>query len=747
MFASKPLRIAIVFLFLLLPAAGIYFSAKLKSNYDFDAFFPKGDTEYEFYLEFKERFESSGSSITLTVTRPGGVFNREFLNRVYAFQLEAGSIDSILSVNSILSARDVIHDPLIPRYRHVLRRNAPQKYREDSIAILSDPRMVNNYIDKSGKYLAIYLQHPRAMTKDAQSKLVGDIRNLLEKHELKQHAMVGIPVTNVRFTETNESEFRRYAVLATLLMLIAVAVMFRKFWAVTVAVLSVSAGQLIFFGFLGILGITLNQLSNLFLILMTISATSNIVHLISKYAGELRLGREKMEAIRNTIRQIGPAVFLTSWTTAVGLVSLATNDLPPIREFGIFAGIGIMISYATVMVFGLVMLSFLGHKQIAIHRTNPGYTEKINAWFYRLTLLRPRRVKWIVAISILICFAGISQISTNLKDTRDFPRNSIEKADYILVDSILEGIGSLDLALEAGTGKTMHDLAVLREIEKLELKLSSMDGVGNIYSPNLMWRNAVRSWYHNAADKYRMPDENEFPVVRSILEKRETGKTMNQLISRDGKSGLMMAKVRNVGSDKLTKLNVEIFDFAAAEINPELLKVTRTGPKWIFLVHQKKLATGMLWSLLVAVGVVAVCMAFMFRKFSFLAISMIPNLLPLLATGAMIGFLDFILDAKVAVTFTISFGIAVDDTIHFLSHFRIVRKEGLPLEEAIRRTMLDCGKPVTITTIVLFFGFAILTTSAFPPTFMIGFLIAATLGIALFADILLLPLLLRAFLK
>lgn len=743
----KSLRIIAIVLFLGLDVGSAFLASTLESHYSFNAFIPEKDEEHEFYKEFKKKFDQSNHSIVLLVGNDGGLFQEDFLLNLRTFQTAIRKVPHITKANSILSMKDYIHDPFMPRYKNLLRVKSPNTYATDSTAIMDDPRMVNNYIDSTGSYFAIYLEHERDLDRDTLRKMVHDIRSTLEDNEIKEYSAVGIPFSSTIIIDVLESEFRLYIILSTVLMILAVAMMFRRFWGVVIALFSVLSGQLIFFGFLGAMGQTLNQMSNLYPILMVIVGTSDIVHLMSKYSDELIAGKPKREALKITMKEIGLATFMTSLTTAIGFASLATSDLPPVREFGLLAAVGVFIAYITVMVLGLILLSFFGPEQITVLRKKPGLIPRFNEAIYRLTLNRPGRVKIGGLLVLVFAGYGISQISTNLGDTRDFPGDCVERSDYVHIDSVMKGIASIDLALMAKGDHDIDDLAVMKEIKKVEDKIARCNGVGNVYSPLVVWRNCVRSYNMNANKAYRLPTEEEYPKVKNLIEKNRRKEGFGTLIGNDRKSGYLSAKVENIGSDEVMKVNSELMEFVKAEVDQEVLQVRQTGSKWIFITHQKKLVFSLMKSLGLAVIVVSIFMALVFRKISLLFISLIPNLIPLAVTGAMIGYFDFVMDAKVAIVFTIAFGIAVDDTIHFLSKFKLDRAKGYSVEEAIHNTFRESGKAITITTIILFLGFIILTTSAFPPTFMIGTLIAVTLIVALVADLLIIPILLRTFLK
>jgi predicted RND superfamily exporter protein len=136
-------------------------------------------------------------------------------------------------------------------------------------------------------------------------------------------------------------------------------------------------------------------------------------------------------------------------------------------------------------------------------------------------------------------------------------------------------------------------------------------------------------------------------------------------------------------------------------------------------------------------------MALLFQNWKMLIISLVPNVVPLLLAGALLGFIGIELEAGISVVFAIVFGIAVDDTIHFLSKFKLSQRKGLSVDEALKITFLETGKAICLTTIILFFGFLIMLFSVHPPSVSIGLLISVTLFSAVFADLLLIPILIR----
>ena len=199
----------------------------------------------------------------------------------------------------------------------------------------------------------------------------------------------------------------------------------------------------------------------------------------------------------------------------------------------------------------------------------------------------------------------------------------------------------------------------------------------------------------------------------------------------------------DVGSDFADSIHAEILGWISANIDSSLLKCRITGTAFLYDSANHYLVKSLFGGLTIAFVLISLLMALLFRNWKMVIISLIPNVLPIIVTAGIMGFSGIVLDAPTAVIFVIAFGIAVDDTIHFLSKFRFERSRGTELEESIRKATTETGKAIFLTSVILIFGFALLMTSAYVPTFRVGLLISITLLVAVVTDLLLLPLLLR----
>lgn len=218
------------------------------------------------------------------------------------------------------------------------------------------------------------------------------------------------------------------------------------------------------------------------------------------------------------------------------------------------------------------------------------------------------------------------------------------------------------------------------------------------------------------------------------------------LISKDKKKTRVSSKVKDVGAENIKAMSARIDDWLSENIDPEVIQFQQTGTGLLLDKNSEFVKESLLNGLLIALVIVSLLMGLLFRNWKMLFLALVPNLIPLLFAAALIGFTGVALEAGVSIVFAIIFGIAVDDTIHFLSKYKLAKDQyDGDMERALQITFQECGKAIIFTTIILFFGFLILFFSTNQPAVTIGLLISVTLISALVADLTILPVLIRKF--
>ena len=248
---------------------------------------------------------------------------------------------------------------------------------------------------------------------------------------------------------------------------------------------------------------------------------------------------------------------------------------------------------------------------------------------------------------------------------------------------------------------------------------------------------------NNRPDAYELPEtEQRFEQYRRMVEQIPKMNT-NVLVSKDKQKARITSRILDMGSDTIKQMGQRIDRWIATNTDSSIVDVKRTGTGLIIDKNAEYVRRNLLQGLGVAILIISILMALLFKNWRMLFISLVPNLFPLILAGALLGYLGIELEAGISIVFAVIFGIAVDDTIHFLSKYKLARVKGLDREAAIMITFRETGKAIILTSIILFFGFLVMLFSVHPPSVTIGLLISLTLLSAVVSDLLLIPLLIR----
>jgi predicted RND superfamily exporter protein len=244
-------------------------------------------------------------------------------------------------------------------------------------------------------------------------------------------------------------------------------------------------------------------------------------------------------------------------------------------------------------------------------------------------------------------------------------------------------------------------------------------------------------------DEYKLPDDTaDLNRDLALLRKNHNSKQVKAIVTPNGKQARFTAKMRDAGSRELEKYNTALRQYIRTHTDSTTLKFTITGTANLIDVNNKNLITNTLQGLLTGVGILGLITLVLHRSVKMMFVFLIPNLVPLVIMAGLMGLLGIELKSSTAIFFSIAFGIATDDTIHFISRFRLELRQGYSPLRAFRQTYFETGKAVFLTTLILLGGFVSLITSDFESIYLFGLLTAITLFVALLSEIFLLPVLL-----
>ena len=737
--------ILIVFAFLTLGSG--YFVTQLQFAFSLDQFFPEGDKDLEFFQEFTEEFENDLNFLLIAVERKEGVFEKEFLEKFHDFTIKAKQIPEVTESMSLTKASYPLKTPFTITSIPAIHIEKPDRYEKDKAKILADKRFAGNLISKDATSLVLSLKTVTDVQIEESEALLKGIEDLIQQYNFENHYILGPANFTKEMVRMQKREIIVSTLISGLLVCLVMFWIFRKMPGVMIALSSIGLGLLLFFGLLGAMGRPMNAMAALYPVLMVIVGTSDVVHIMSKYIDENKKGKSKSDAIKITIKEIGLATLLTSLTTAIGFISLTTSKLTPIKDFGWNAALGVIVAYVTVIFFTTALISVYRADQLIKFGKSEAFWNNFMDKFYHFTKDNPRQIAIGSLATILLCFWGISKITTNYRIESNLPMGAKITEDFLFFEKEFSGFRPIELAVFTQGDYDTNDFAVINQIDKVEKHLDASPVFLGTTSITSVYKSINQMYQGNKASAYQMPStEKKFKKYQKVIERIPQNNT-NILVSKDGKKARISTKTLDIGADSIKYVSQNLDAWIAKNTDPNIVTFKQTGTGLILDKNAEYVRTSLLQGLGGAVLIVSILMALLFKNIRMLIISLIPNMVPLLLAGALLGFLQIELEAGISIIFAVVFGIAVDDTIHFLSKYKLARNKGLDMEAALHITFMETGKAICLTTVILFFGFLVLLFSIHPPSITVGLLISVTLVSALFGDLLLIPLLIRWFNK
>lgn len=737
----------IIAAFILFIPVCLYQVYHLKFSFDFEQFFPEGDPDLEFFQDFIKEFETDDNFLLIAVENSPTVFEQDFLEKFHEFTLKVRELPHVTRVQSLTTMDYPVKTPFGINSVPIIHIDQPAKYNYDKSRILEDKRFINNFIDEKAQSIAISARTIDGINLDQSKEMMEAYKALLAEYDFEEVHLLGRAYFQDELVKMQMNEIIVTTILSGILMIFILMFIFRKPIGVWVALSSIGLGLLYFLGIMGLLGRELNIMAALYPVLMLIVGTSDVIHIMSKYVDELRKGSPKREAMVVTIKEIGLATLFTSITTAIGFATLMTSNVRPIREFGANAALGVVIAYVTVIFLTTSLLTLFSKEQIIKESKASDFWHKLMQNWYGKTLRHGKLIVGISAVVVALCFYGMTQITMNYTVESNLPITAKITEDFLYFEEKFSGFRPIEFAITVKQDSLDADsYEVLREVSKIEDKLLENESFRSIVGLTTIYKSLERMNKGNRSDAYSFPpDKKSFEKSKRLVDRM--GSDVAMMVSRDRKKTRISTRIADIGAESIKSEGELIDNWINENVDTSLIRVKRTGTGLLMDKNSVYIRDNLLSGLGIALLLVSLLMALLFRNYRMLIVALIPNFIPVLFAAGLLGFLGIQLEAGVSIVFAVVFGIAVDDTIHFLSKYKLARNKKKSVEESIKITFEETGKAITFTTIILFFGFLMMFFSNHPPTVTVGILISVTLVGALICDLFLLPVLMRSILK
>ncbi|WP_227785359.1 efflux RND transporter permease subunit [Hymenobacter sp. BT770] len=736
----------------LLSAFSAYYVTQLRFNYNFNDFYPAGDPDLDYYQGYTQRFGNDNDYLLLGVEAPAGktVFDPAFLAQVDSLTQLARRQRHVLHVTSPTTLANTVVEGLGAFSLPYLNPREPGRRADDSTLIYRTPGLVGNVFSPDARAVALVLQITPDLTKPPGDSLFAALRGGITRLGLPEERVhfAGKLVAQSVFVDRLKWELVVFMSLSVLLVTGLLWLTFRTWWGVVLPLIVVLGAILWGLGVMSAFGVSIDLMTALLPLMLFVVGMSDTIHIISRYVSELGYGASKKDALRVTIKESGFGSGLSALTTSLGFFTLMTSTIRPIHNFGLFTGVAVILAFILSFTLLPAMLVLLGKPELREPRRQGHSWDGVLGRMFRTVLLR-RRLIFTVSGLVLATAIGLStrvRINSSLLD--DLSKNDPVRQDFAFFERQFAGVRPFEMELKPTPGRDIYDLAVLQETERIEGYLQNTYGLRFAASPVTLVKSVRKALNGGGLAEYRLPtDTLELQRLRSKLRLFRKKAEFSALALPDGSAGRLTGRMADVGSIRADSLNDALRRHLRATVDSTVLRTRLTGSSNLIDKNNENLTLNMIQGMAIDVLMVTLIVLALFKSLRMTIVVLIPNLLPIIIVAGVMGLAGVNMKVSTSIIFTIAFGIAVDDTIHFISKLRLTLGKEPDIFKAVRRTYLLAGKAVITTSLILVGGFSTLLFSKFDGTFYVGLLIGLTLLFGVVAELTLLPLLILYFYK
>jgi hypothetical protein len=713
---------------------------KVKTVDNVDYFTLEHDPDIKFYDEIKEIF--GNDEFFIIAFKKEDIFTHDTLTLLKKITDELEQIEEIREVKSLANVNDTIGENdyfIVQKFLEEIP-NKESDLAKLKTSALSNPLYINNFISIDGQTTAIVVSvYERPDDPGYRKRLIGQCEKILDKYKDRTGKiyMAGWTTTNLYLSQYMKKDIATFIPVTYIFITLAVFLFFRNIWLTFIAVLNISICMGSTMGLFPVFDITLNNVTTIVPPVVMALALCDTVHIFSHLNKDLlvRFGT-KERALAHVLKKVFVPCFLTTVTTAIGFFSLALSDIPPIKEFAFIASAGMLFEFIYSFLFLPSVLLFVDSKKIF---TKDSSIDKVNNSFLRLlsriSIKQNRIILFTAFVLIVVAFISATKIKveTNLLDY--FKKTSPLRIATSFIEDNLAGVRTVDVSLSSDTVDAFKDPVNLRVIEKIESYVETIDGVDSVISFSEFIKDMNESFHNENNSYYSIPDSaNMISQYLLLYNYEDIDEFVNESFDHS-KISIRTSAHMTSEQDRIIK-QIKVF---VQGLKCENLDIRVTGRAVLHVNTIDALIKGQIQSLCTAASVIALILFVVLKSFKLGVLSLVPNLFPVLLNFGIMGAFSIPLNTATALIAAVAIGIAVDDTIHFLTEYINKRKRGISIPETIELVITGKGRAISLSSLILCIGFGTMITSSFVPTVHFGALSAIIMITAVIGDLIVLP--------
>jgi len=762
--AKFVLKNRLVLLILLFACTGLmaYYASKIKLSYEFSKAIPTNNSKYQDYLSFKEKFGDDGNLLVIGI-QTDSFFN---LNKFQSYrELNDGLkkvpyVENVLSVSNAANLlKDTASQKLIAVPVFSLQLNSQQQLDSSRNLFYKLPFYRSLlYNPETHAYLAAVRINKDILNSPGRTKVIDDVikaaNNYTGKTNIQTH-ISGLPLIRTQVADRIAHEMKWFIIGSLALSALILLLMFRSVSTMLLSLLVVVIGVIWSVGITYLFGYKITLLTALIPPLIVVIGIPNCIYFLNKYHSTYKKTNDKEQSLVDMVSKMGVVTLFCNLTAAIGFAVFALTNSAILKEFGQVAGISIML----IFVISFILLpSVLSYLSVPAKRQ----LNYLDVKFFTNVLLRIEQwvlhhkniVYAITLVAVIFSIAGIFNLKTEGFIVDDLPKTDKIYTDLKFFETNFHGVMPLEIIIDS---KKRYGLAGTRILPVL-VKMDSLSGYitkQKEMSKPLSIAEGIKfveqGFYEGDSSDYRIPDSYQAAFLSGYLKtdydssdnKNNLSSLLTSFIDTAKESTRMSVSMADVGTKKLPvilnnlrKRTNELFDTSR-------YKVTFTGSTITFLEGSTFIINGLKESLLWAFLFITLCMLYLFKSVRILVCSLIPNLIPLIVTAGIMGWVGVRLKPSTVLIFSVALGIAIDVTIRFLVNYKQeLASNNFDIKLTVSETIKHTGLSILYTSLVLIAGFIIFCFSGFGGTQSLGWLTSITLLTATLTNLVLLPVLL-----
>ncbi len=745
-----------------------YFAAQIKLSYEYTKAIPSDNPKFIVYNEFVKKYGVDGTTVVVGF-KTDHFYSKDFFNQVDALHKTIKQNSAVAEVMSIPTAYTITKDSIDTKFNAAKIFHAP--YTSDSL-LIADQTVFENlpfyqkllYNPDSNSYIMAISFIADSINSVSRTKIIGGIQDELDRFSESAKTEVhisGLPYIRTIMADRIKKEMLWFLIGSLILSAITLLIFFRSVSATIMSLAVVLMGVIWSLGTMVLLGQKITLLTALIPPLIVVIGIPNCIYFLNKYHTSYKETNDKEKALVQMVGRMGVVTLFCNITAAIGFFVFALTKSPLLKEFGWVSGLNIMILFFISLFFIPPVLSYLpAPKAKHVRYLDNQYLERILIKIERWAFAHTKWVFGITILAILVSLVGVLQIKKEAFIVDDLPKQDKLYTDLKWFEQHAGGVMPLEILVDTKKSNGLiRSIKPLEQIDEFNTFLLAQPELGKPLGLLEGVKFAKQAFYDGDSLSYAVPTGTEMafigPYFASAAPKegiKPTGNDPAQLLNKFIDSAKRQTRIsvnmKDIGSAKLPGLLQKIDSASVAIFDTAKYNVVITGSSVTFLEGSNFIVKGLGESIFWAFLLIAICMIFLFRSFPILICSLIPNIVPLFITAGIMGWTGVSLKPSTVLVFSVALGIAIDVTIRFLVNY----KQELPhlnyqVHTTLVQTIKHTGISIIYTSLVLVAGFIIFCFSDFGGTKALGWLTSITLVVSTLTNLVLLPALIKSFIK